>query len=40
MLFKDQTAAGQLLARELVAYANRSDVIVLALSTRRRSCRL
>ncbi len=31
MLFQDRTAAGQLLAAELVAYANRPDVIVLAL---------
>lgn len=31
MLFKDRTAAGQRLAEELAVYANRSDVIVLAL---------
>ena len=31
MLFKDRTAAGQVLAKELAAYANRSDVLVLAL---------
>lgn len=31
MLFKDRTAAGQLLAGELAAYANRSDVLVFAL---------
>lgn len=29
--FQDRTEAGQLLARKLTAYANRSDVIVLAL---------
>ncbi|MER3493144.1 MAG: phosphoribosyl transferase [Mastigocladus sp. ERB_26_2] len=31
MVFKDRTAAGQLLAPQLAAYANRKDVIVLAL---------
>lgn len=31
MLFKDRTAAGQVLAKELAAYANRSGVLVLAL---------
>lgn len=31
MLFKDRTAAGQRLAEELAVYANRPDVIVLAL---------
>lgn len=31
MLFKDRTAAGQLLAGQLSDYANRSDVLVLAL---------
>jgi len=31
MLFKDRTEAGQHLAKELSAYANRSDVIVLGL---------
>ncbi|WP_315790417.1 phosphoribosyltransferase [Fischerella sp. JS2] len=31
MVFKDRTAAGQLLALQLTAYANRKDVIVLAL---------
>ena len=31
MLFKDRTAAGQVLAKELAAYANRSDVLILAL---------
>ncbi|PMB16695.1 phosphoribosyl transferase [Fischerella thermalis CCMEE 5282] len=31
MVFKDRTAAGQLLAAQLAAYANRKDVIVLAL---------
>lgn len=31
MLFKDRTAAGQELARKLTAYANRPDVLVLAL---------
>ncbi|MBW4674893.1 MAG: phosphoribosyltransferase [Desmonostoc geniculatum HA4340-LM1] len=31
MLFKDRRFAGQLLARELAAYANRSDVVVLGL---------
>lgn len=31
MLFKDRTAAGQLLAGQLSNYANRSDVLVLAL---------
>ncbi|NEU71519.1 phosphoribosyltransferase [Hassallia byssoidea VB512170] len=31
MLFKDRTAAGKLLAGKLVAYANRADVLVLAL---------
>ena len=31
MLFKDRTAAGQVLAKELAAYANRSDVLVLGL---------
>ena len=31
MQFKDRTAAGQLLAVELAAYANRPDVLVLAL---------
>src|SRR5260370_18477171 len=29
--FRDRTEAGQLLARELAAYANRPDVLVLAL---------
>ncbi len=31
MLFKDRTAAGQVLAKELAAYTNRSDVLILAL---------
>jgi len=31
MLFKDRRFAGQLLAKELAAYANRSDVVVLGL---------
>jgi putative phosphoribosyl transferase len=31
MLFKDRTAAGQVLAVKLAAYANRADVLVLAL---------
>lgn len=31
MLFKDRTAAGRFLAKELVEYANRPDVLVLAL---------
>ncbi|MBW4448420.1 MAG: phosphoribosyltransferase [Spirirestis rafaelensis WJT71-NPBG6] len=31
MIFKDRTAAGKLLAEKLVAYANRSDALVLAL---------
>lgn len=31
MLFKDRTAAGQLLGEALAAYANRPDVLVLAL---------
>jgi len=31
MLFKDRTAAGQVLAGKLAAYANRADVLVLAL---------
>lgn len=31
MIFKDRTAAGQLLAAKLGAYANRPDVLVLAL---------
>ncbi|GAX41213.1 hypothetical protein NIES4075_21820 [Tolypothrix sp. NIES-4075] len=31
MRFKDRTAAGKLLAGKLVAYANRADVLVLAL---------
>jgi putative phosphoribosyl transferase len=31
MLFKDRTAAGQLLAGQLTAYAHRPDVLVLAL---------
>jgi putative phosphoribosyl transferase len=31
MLFKDRNAAGQLLAGKLVAYANRPDVLVLAI---------
>lgn len=31
MLYKDRTAAGQFLAKELAAYANRKDVLVLAL---------
>ncbi len=31
MLFKDRRFAGQLLAQELAAYANRSDVVVLGL---------
>lgn len=31
MLFKDRTAAGQLLAGQLSSYANRADVIILAL---------
>lgn len=31
MLFKDRTAAGQVLAKELAAYGNGSDVLVLAL---------
>ncbi|MEH2066967.1 MAG: phosphoribosyltransferase [Nostoc sp.] len=31
MLFKDRRFAGQLLAKELAAYANRSDVLVLGL---------
>ncbi|MFQ4140615.1 phosphoribosyltransferase [Chlorogloeopsis sp. ULAP02] len=31
MLHKDRTAAGQFLAKELAAYANRSDLLVLAL---------
>ena len=31
MQFRDRTEAGQLLARKLTAYANRSDVLVLAL---------
>ncbi len=31
MLFKDRTAAGQVLAKELAAYANHPDVLVLAL---------
>jgi putative phosphoribosyl transferase len=30
-LFKDRTDAGQKLAQKLLGYANRSDVIVLAL---------
>lgn len=31
MRFRDRTEAGQLLAKELTAYANRSDVVVLGL---------
>jgi len=31
MLFKDRTAAGQVLAKELAAYANCSDVLILGL---------
>lgn len=31
MLFKDRRFAGQLLAKELAAYGNRSDVVVLGL---------
>lgn len=31
MIFKDRTAAGQVLAKQLTAYANQKDVIVLAL---------
>lgn len=31
MLFKDRTAAGQILAKELAAYANCSDVLILGL---------
>ncbi|RUR74197.1 phosphoribosyltransferase [Chlorogloeopsis fritschii PCC 9212] len=31
MLYKNRTAAGQFLAKELAAYANRPDVLVLAL---------
>jgi len=31
MIFKDRTEAGQLLAKELLAYVNRPDVMVLAL---------
>ncbi len=31
MLFRDRTEAGKMLAKELTAYANRNDVLVLAL---------
>ena len=31
MLFRDRTEAGQILSNRLLAYANRSDVLVLAL---------